>query len=243
MGLDHYVVGEYERAIGVWTRVIFLDRHHDRALAYIDRARRALAERHRKSEELLHDGVSAYNAGEIEKARDLLTRAVEQGSDAADVFLSRLSRVGSTAAGPESRVDLLISRGHASMDRVARATGGGWGMVGLIAAVAAASLFVTGLPIGAWLYRSQTGPQLPGTTVSPQVEPVPVVRAPDVLIDSARAALARGERLEALRLLDGVPPADALRAEADALRAELQRELLAAAGLSDTPAAARPMAR
>src|SRR5919109_4171480 len=96
-GLDHYFNGQYERAISVWTRIVFLDRHHDRARAYIERARSALAERQRQSEELLHTGVAAYQAGQVDKARDLLTRAVEQGSDAAHLFLDRLSRVG--AAG------------------------------------------------------------------------------------------------------------------------------------------------
>ena len=42
-GLDHYFKGRYERAIDVWTRVLFLDRMHARARAYIDRARAATA--------------------------------------------------------------------------------------------------------------------------------------------------------------------------------------------------------
>ena len=88
LGLDHYFGGQYERAISVWTRIAFLDRHHNRAHAYIERARSALAERQRESDECLHDGVAAYNAGDIDKARDLLTRAVEQGSDGARVVLS-----------------------------------------------------------------------------------------------------------------------------------------------------------
>jgi len=67
LGLDHYFAGHYEHAISVWTRVVFLERHHDRARAYIERARSALAERHRETEELLHTGVSAYNAGEVER--------------------------------------------------------------------------------------------------------------------------------------------------------------------------------
>ena len=48
--------GAYESAIHVWTRVLFLDRGHDRARAYIERARGAQAERQRESEELLHRG-------------------------------------------------------------------------------------------------------------------------------------------------------------------------------------------
>ncbi|MBE3098611.1 MAG: hypothetical protein IMZ44_15960, partial [Planctomycetes bacterium] len=53
-GLDHYFAGDHERAISVWTRVLFLDRGHARARAYIERARSAVAERQRESDELLH---------------------------------------------------------------------------------------------------------------------------------------------------------------------------------------------
>ena len=53
-GLDHYFDGSYEQAVNVWTRVAFLERGHGRARAYIERARGALAERQRESEELLH---------------------------------------------------------------------------------------------------------------------------------------------------------------------------------------------
>ena len=42
-GLDHYFAGEFEPAINLWTRVLFLDRTHDRARAYIERARSAQA--------------------------------------------------------------------------------------------------------------------------------------------------------------------------------------------------------
>ena len=46
-GLDHYFCAQYEQAINVWTRALFLDRNHARARAYIERARSALAERQR----------------------------------------------------------------------------------------------------------------------------------------------------------------------------------------------------
>src|SRR5260370_40196594 len=79
-GLDHYFAAEYEQAINIWTRVVFLERDHDRARAYIDRARTAIAERQRESEELLHRGLESYKTGDVERARDLLTRAVDQGA-------------------------------------------------------------------------------------------------------------------------------------------------------------------
>ena len=88
----------HERAIGVWTRVLFLDRGHARARAYIERARSAVAERQRESEELLHRGVAAFDRGETEEARRLLTSAVERGGpqEVALAFLDRLDRLEAT---------------------------------------------------------------------------------------------------------------------------------------------------
>ena len=63
-GLERYFNGRYEDAIHLWTRVLFLDRSHARARAYIDRARTALAERQRRAEEMLHDQPRAARAGQ-----------------------------------------------------------------------------------------------------------------------------------------------------------------------------------
>src|SRR5687768_18389076 len=73
-GLDQYFAGEYEQAINIWTRVVFLERGHSRARAYIERARGALAERHRESEELHHRGIAAFNKGETEELVELIYR-------------------------------------------------------------------------------------------------------------------------------------------------------------------------
>src|SRR5678815_1212145 len=80
VGLDHYFAGRYELAINVWTRALFLDRSHARARAYIDRARSALAERQRESEELLQNGVAAFERGEGDEARRLLQAAIDGGA-------------------------------------------------------------------------------------------------------------------------------------------------------------------
>ena len=94
LGLDHYFAARYEHAINVWTRALFLDRNHPRARAYIERARSALAERQRQSEELLHSGVAAFQRGEGEEARRLLQAAIDGGapSDEALAVLERLNR-------------------------------------------------------------------------------------------------------------------------------------------------------
>src|SRR5438105_7106079 len=94
-GLDHYFSERYEQAINVWTRALFLDRSHARARAYIDRARSAQAERQRESEELLHNGMAAFDRGESEEARRLLDAALSQGAhpDEALAVLDRLNRL------------------------------------------------------------------------------------------------------------------------------------------------------
>ncbi len=95
VGLDHYFAAQYEQAINVWTRALFLDRSHARARAYIERARSALAERQRESEELLHDGVAAFQRGDGDEARRLLQAAIDSGapSDEALAVLDRLDRL------------------------------------------------------------------------------------------------------------------------------------------------------
>ena len=99
IGLDHYFAAQHEQAINVWTRALFLDRSHARARAYIDRARSAQAERQRESEELLQNGVAAFQRGEGVEARRLLRAAIDGGapSDEALAVLDRLDRLESTA--------------------------------------------------------------------------------------------------------------------------------------------------
>src|SRR5579864_6641692 len=79
-GLDHYFAGEYQQAINVWTRTLFLDRNHARARAYIERARTGLAERQREADELLQKGIAAFGRGESNEARQLLEAAIRAGA-------------------------------------------------------------------------------------------------------------------------------------------------------------------
>src|SRR5512146_640542 len=94
-GLNYYFAGDHDRAINVWTRVLFLDRGHTRARAYIDRARGALAERQRESEELVQRGMAAFDQGDSASARELLSAAVARGGphDVAFALLERLNRL------------------------------------------------------------------------------------------------------------------------------------------------------
>ena len=172
-GLDHYFSGRYDQAINIWTRVAFLERRHGRARAYIERARSALAERQRESEELLHGGVAAYNAGDLTAARDLLSRAVEQGdpSDTALVFLQRLTRLEAAAAA----LDASAVASPSSASRETQATDKrrtNWVLtIAVSAAIATAILFLT-RPVASWLA------ELPMNTTAvdaPPPEPLPLV--------------------------------------------------------------------
>ena len=91
-GLDHYFDGQYDQAINVWTRALFLDRGHARARAYIERARSALAEQQRESEELLQRGLAAFDRGASGEARRLLETAITRGAPR-DEALSVLDRI------------------------------------------------------------------------------------------------------------------------------------------------------
>ena len=94
VGLDHYFAGRHELAINIWTRVLFLDRSHGKARAYIERARSALAEKHRQAEELIHTGQAALDRGDHGAARRLLTSAERAGGgDEALSLLHRLDRL------------------------------------------------------------------------------------------------------------------------------------------------------
>jgi hypothetical protein len=230
-GLDQYFAGEYERAISAWTRVLFLDRGHARARAYIDRARGAIGERQRESDELLHRGVDAFNRGETEEARRLLTSAVEHGGphEVALSFLERLVRL----ERPRGRIVATSDRlpGHrpaepSSPPRERRRRA--WALPTLILGVIVIALFyIQGshertapfLFLLDWRGRDATS----ATRIAE--EPLPVPRSAEIDLDRARLLLAQHPR-DALRLLDRIGPNDPLRAEAAALRADAQRALL-----------------
>ena len=237
-GLDHYFAEEFEQAINVWTRVLFLDRSHDRARAYIDRARSAQAERQRASEALVHQGLAAFDRGEVARARELLSDALDQGAshDLALGVLGRIDRldmgpgrVAGTVPGEGRRRRRLVSslvagRPRGELTRPARRC---W----MAAAVVLAG--VTGL--AAWFVASPSPSSLWPPALGPETivalpaasAPLPVPAPTEVYISQGRELFAAGKLRDALLALDRVPVGDALRPEAERLRGLIQRELLA----------------
>jgi hypothetical protein len=225
-GLDQYFGGHYEQAINIWTRVAFLERGHGRARAYIERARDALAEKQRESEELVHTGVSAYHAGELDKARDLLTRAVDAGgaNETALVFLQRLSRARLAANLAQRPAGSKGRRRRYEQRRVrGERPEGGW-LLSIGACVAVSGMIVfAALALRSWLVELPVAAPVAESAIR---EPLPIVRGSDMRLARARELYSKGRSHEALRLLADVDVADPLRAQADQLTADIQRGLL-----------------
>jgi hypothetical protein len=247
-GLDHYFAGEFETAISLWTRVLFLDRTHDRARAYIDRARSAQAEQQRASEELVHEGLEAFSRGDVARARELLLDALERGAshDLALGVLGRIDRldVGQAAPAPSTRSTTSRRRaradgGAAAADsdaRGRRATTSWIAVAGVAVLIVGVAWWasVDGVPLIEW-WSART-PANPAVIVEP-IEPLPVPAPAETHVTQARTLFASGRLHDALRSLEKVPVGDPLRGDAERLRADIQRELLAVA---ETPSSDRP---
>lgn len=246
-GLDHYFCGRHELAINVWTRVLFLDRGHARARAYIERARSAVAERQREGEELIQNGAAAFQRGEADAARQLLSSAVERGArtDEALALLDRIDRL-EAAAVQSSQVDSLVGHVHpphapgrsvpAVRPRVA------WVVAGLAAGICAGAIGLTVLWSRGVNWLPITPPPAAAAHVQPPVEPLPVPAAADVWLARARALHGKGRLREALAALDAVRADDPVYGQAEELRALIQRQLLAAARSTDGPLLTSPRA-
>jgi tetratricopeptide (TPR) repeat protein len=244
-GLDHYFAGEFEAAINLWTRVLFLDRSHDRARAYIDRARSAQAERQRISEALVHQGLDAFDKGEVARARELLSDALDQGAshDVALGVLGRIDRLqvgqGPATAAPADR-RRRFSRPSVpdAAEPDHRGTLAMWWATAAAIVFVAAIAFVLVAPNGlADWFPTQAITDVP-TTTAPVPGPLPVPPPTEAFVNQARTMFASGRLRDALRALDRVPLGDTLRPDADRLRAAIQRELLAVAEAETSTAVA-----
>jgi hypothetical protein len=233
-GLDQYFAGRFDQAIDIWTRVAFLDRRNTRAKAYIDRARGLVAERQREVEALVHEGVAAYHAGDLLVARSLLSRAVDRGgqSDTAQLFLERLQRSGEPLPAAAT-----VPVAPSAPRQTPATSMWSWVVTAAVSSALVLAILVAARPVA--LFIAEMPLAVPAAApVSPP--PLPVAWPADRVLEQAKALRAEGRRSEALRALNGVDVADAQRPAADALRAEIQQEILAGFEAAD---AAREVAR
>jgi hypothetical protein len=229
-GLDHYFAEQHELAINVWTRVLFIDRGHARARAYIERARSAIGERLRKGDELLHTGVAAFHRGDAAAARELLVSAVEHGAPRDEVLavLSRIERLES-ASQPGTR-SLRPSRPGVVWPSPATAPSSArlkWIILGLGAGTlfgAAAIVVLVSRGVVPWPAVPAKAPVSATLTTA-----LPVPSLAEIALARAQRLESRGRLREALDALEPIAPGDPLRARADDLKASIQRRLLATA--------------
>ncbi|MGE0704115.1 MAG: tetratricopeptide repeat protein [Vicinamibacterales bacterium] len=230
-GLDQYFSGQYEQAINVWTRALFLDRSHPRARAYIDRARAALAEQQRQSEELLHSGVAAFDRGESREARRLLEDALQRGAPPEEALsvLGRLDRIEprtSQAARHAAPASNQQQSPAAAPEPPARNRSRGW--IGAIAAtltIAAAGWLVAVAGMESVLPFSETPAEL---LSSPAVDqrPLPVPLRGAIALERARTLASTGRLHDALAVLQTVRVTDPEKGAADRLTGDIQRQLI-----------------
>ncbi len=231
-GLDRYFNGRYEDAIHLWTRVLFLDRSHARARAYIDRARTALAERQRRAEELLQTSRDLLERGRTAEARDLLAEAVAQSGDDehAAALRVRLERIERLHAAPPSRQTVPPSPPAGAP--AAAVPGWTWSrrprsLVAVGGALVAGLVLV--LTVSSSALQDWMGLRPAAGVLRPAAGPseLRVLSSAQVALVRARTLVNHGRLAEALRALDRVSPDSAERTAADRLRADIQQLLLA----------------
>lgn len=239
-GLDRYFAGDYDGAIHAWTRVLFLDRRHARARAYIERARRVLAERQRHADELAQRGAEAFQAGENAEARSLLTSAMEQGAHDEPILamIDRINRLN-----PQPRPTVSVPRRAVALGRAVLARQAARPRPSIVAALVVAFV-LGGAAWWAWprivarALAPMAASEARGVVEAPGDLPMP--RLSELVIARARGLFERGHAHEALAALGQVPIDDAARNDADRLRADIQATLL---GGIDAPARAAPPSR
>lgn len=227
-GLEHYFAGQFEHAIHLWTRVLFLDRHQASARAYIERARGAISERQRRTDESLQVVSRLLDEGRDVEARVRLTSVITVTGDdertaALRFRLERLERVtGGTPRIHAAPVEVSAWWRHGVAVANHR--------VRLRHAVTAAAVVCLVIVSASPAVRTWLGLQPVRETPvqAPAAIAVPVLPAGEVALIRARALYARGRLADALAVLERVNTEQTERPDADRLRVEIQRVLLAA---------------
>jgi tetratricopeptide (TPR) repeat protein len=240
-GLDRYFAAHYEEAIHLWTRVLFLDRTHERARGYIERARTSMAELQRRSDELLQTSRDLLERGEIDAARSLLAEAIATNGDdvqtaALRVHLERLERAR-TPSDTAAASPLGARQDGSWLLRIAQPRA-----VRLTAA--AAALLLGAVTIGFVLGSTGSGDATGAVATAAAGAGRPhVLSSSEVALVRARTAVSKGRLAEALRELDRVSADSPDRPAADQLRIEIQQLLMASVRSASVTSLTDPVRR
>jgi hypothetical protein len=235
-GLNQYFEGHYEEAINLWTRVLFLDRAHARARAYIDRARTALAEHQRRADEILHATDASLARGDAAGARELLNQAEAARADDthAAELRRRLERLETAGLDVDERRRPVASA-HDAVAPVPVSTGARWAILPVALVLGAGLALLLSQRTREWLGISGPPLDVRSTTTAATV---PGLTTDEVAMTRARTLMDRGRLAEALRALDRVSMDGEHAVAADTLRVRIQQLLLADTGMSQ--GASRP---
>jgi hypothetical protein len=203
----------------------------------------------------VHEGLAAFDKGEVARARALLSDALDQGASH-DVALGVLGRIDRLDVGTRSATPIPSLRKRSrAVPSPAAETSNRRGTIALWLATAAAIVVVGAISfvlvapngLGDWFPVQATTGAAPTIIATPTALPVP--SPTEAYVVQARALFAGGKLRDALHALDRVPVGDARRPDAEQIRADIQRELLAVAGAeassassaaASTPASSSP---
>jgi tetratricopeptide (TPR) repeat protein len=225
-GLDRYFEGRYDDAIHLWTRLLFIDRNHARARAYINRARTALAERQRRADELLASAEDHLERGAFVEVRRLIGEGERLGgadARAAELWarLDRAERASRTLTRPSAPAAVLDVRPVGSWRAKVRA-------VSQLAAAGAFGVLAVAIATSPYVRSWFTGESAPLVQSTSRPESLTILGPADVALARARSLYRRGRPAEALRALDAVAAGGAVETrEIEQLRLEIQAVLLA----------------
>jgi hypothetical protein len=148
------------------------------------------------------------------------------------LFIDRIKRLD--AAAHVGAMPLPAAPPVPAPQRVIAATEIRWSWTIAASALVAVSILLASMRIASWLAElpidapSATASAVAGADAQRQrpSEPLPIVRSSEMQIARAGTLFQAGRAAEALRVLDDVDIGDPGRADADRLRAEIQRALL-----------------
>jgi thioredoxin-like negative regulator of GroEL len=201
--------------------VLFLDRSHARARAYIDRARTALAERQRRTDELMDHATASLARGDADKARDLLASIA--GAPADDERMAVLSLQLDRLERAQGRRPSSTRAQAAVVDVVPVATRRTrWRRTGVLVALATAAMLVT-LVAGERLVQGWLGIDAGPLDLPPASSGARVAPGADAILARARTLFASGRLDEAMGVLDRIDADSPFARAAESLRVDIRR--------------------
>lgn len=250
-GQDAFDRGDYQPAIDAWSRIFLIDIDHEEAARKIERARQLKSEQEREVEEIFHEGVTRFDAGDLAASRTAFQRVLElqpsyalareyldkieereAGVDLPGSGLPELAPLppGPPAARPATRAgsgeyELAPPAAEAPRERRRAPVGEGYVATAKRSASGPSPRFL--LIGGAVLALLAVGAWLVFSQrekLFPNAEPSPAAQAVQAdPIARAEALHAEGKTPQALAMLRRIPQQDARYAEAQSLVSQWEK--------------------